>query len=179
MQWSCGVCQLSQSRPSSLTQQWSMFLSYRNNSLSFPKNQFTDFPTNIYLLKVNYRNTRKRCELCSELIIKTSEWHQCSCSVFWCFYCWLGTYVKPFSNVSNVDFEQVYGSWVKCDGSNCLKWGKLDLQPFQIQFPQTSFKNNSNFIVSFFVPKVWKILCWCWISEVSLTWLDLTVTYKN
>ena len=156
-----------------------MFLSYRNNSLSFPKNQFTDFPTNIYLLKVNYRNTRKRCELCSELIIKTSEWHQCSCSVFWCFYCWLGTYVKPFSNVSNVDFEQVYGSWVKCDGSNCLKWGKLDLQPFQIQFPQTSFKNNSNFIVSFFVPKVWKILCWCWISEVSLTWLDLTGTYKN
>ena len=99
--------------------------------------------------------------------------------LFWCFYGWLGTYVKPFSNVSIVDFEQVYGSWVKCDGSNCLKWGKLDLQLFQIQFPQTSFKNNFYFIVSFFVPKVWKILCWCWISEVSLTWLDLKNYHEN
>ena len=70
--------------------------------------------------------------------------------LFWCFYCWLGTYVKPFSNVSIVDFKQVYVSFVKCDRNNCLKWGKLDVQPFQIQFPQTSFKNNSYFIVSFF-----------------------------
>ena len=30
-------------------------------------------PANIYLLKVNNRNTRKRYELCSKLIIKTSQ----------------------------------------------------------------------------------------------------------
>ena len=30
-------------------------------------------PTNIYLLKVNNRNTRKRCEMCSKLTIKTPE----------------------------------------------------------------------------------------------------------
>ena len=30
-------------------------------------------PANIYILKVNNRNTRKRCELCSKLTIKTPE----------------------------------------------------------------------------------------------------------
>ena len=30
-------------------------------------------PVNIYLFKVNNRNTRKRCEICSKLTIKTSD----------------------------------------------------------------------------------------------------------
>ena len=30
-------------------------------------------PTNIYLSKVNDKNTRKRCEICSKLTIKTPE----------------------------------------------------------------------------------------------------------
>ena len=30
-------------------------------------------PANIYLFKANNRNTRKRCEICSKLTIKTSE----------------------------------------------------------------------------------------------------------
>ena len=30
-------------------------------------------PANFYLFKVNYRNTRKRCEICSKLTIKTLE----------------------------------------------------------------------------------------------------------
>ena len=34
------------------------------------------FPIGIYLLKVNNRNTRTRCEICSNLIIKTSETRQ-------------------------------------------------------------------------------------------------------
>ena len=33
-------------------------------------------PAFIYLLKVNNRNTRKRCETCSELTIKTPEQSQ-------------------------------------------------------------------------------------------------------
>ena len=32
-------------------------------------------PANIYLLKVNKRNTRKRCGICSKLTIKTPERH--------------------------------------------------------------------------------------------------------
>ena len=42
---------------------------------------------NIYLFSVNDRNTRKRCEICSELAIKTPE--------------------HTFSSVSIADFEQV------------------------------------------------------------------------
>ena len=38
------------------------------------------FPGNIYLFKVNNKNTRKRCEICLKLTIKTPEWHQWRCS---------------------------------------------------------------------------------------------------
>ena len=31
------------------------------------------YPANIHLLIVNNRNTRKRCEICSKLTIKTAE----------------------------------------------------------------------------------------------------------
>ena len=34
------------------------------------------YPANIYLFKVNNRNTRKRCEICSKLTIKTPEKRQ-------------------------------------------------------------------------------------------------------
>ena len=50
-------------------------------------------PTGIYLLKVNNRNTRTRCEICSKLTIKTPERRQ-------------------FSGVSINDFGQVNVSWV-------------------------------------------------------------------
>ena len=33
-------------------------------------------PANIYLFKVNNRNTRKRCEIFSKLTIKTPEWRR-------------------------------------------------------------------------------------------------------
>ena len=36
----------------------------------------SDFPVNIFLFKVNNRNTRNRCEICSKLIIKTPERRQ-------------------------------------------------------------------------------------------------------
>ena len=37
-------------------------------------------PVGIYLLKVNNRNTKTRCEICSKLTIKPMAW-------FWCLYC--------------------------------------------------------------------------------------------
>ena len=33
------------------------------------------FPANIYLFKVNNRNTRKRCKICLKLTIKTEQSH--------------------------------------------------------------------------------------------------------
>ena len=37
---------------------------------------YHSFPANIYSLKVNNRNTRKRCKICSTLTIKTPERRQ-------------------------------------------------------------------------------------------------------
>ena len=47
----------------------------RTNSCGcfFLSGKQTIFPTNIYLFKVNIKNTRKRCEICSKFIIKTPE----------------------------------------------------------------------------------------------------------
>ena len=47
-------------------------------------NDINRTPAGIYLLKVNNRNTRTRCEICSKLTIKTPERRLAS---FWCLYC--------------------------------------------------------------------------------------------
>ena len=61
-------------------------------------------PANTYLFKVNNRNTRKRCKICSKLTKKTPEQH-CLHSV--AFIVNFLNYFLPFSSVSIVDFEQV------------------------------------------------------------------------
>ena len=46
--------------------------------LSYILQGIIHFPAGTYLLKVNSRNTRTRCEVCSKLTIKTPErrhWH--------------------------------------------------------------------------------------------------------
>ena len=56
-------------------------------------------PAGIYLLKVNNRNTRARCEICSKLTIKTPDHHLVFLllilnnfhTLFLCFYCQLWT----------------------------------------------------------------------------------------
>ena len=68
--------------------------------------QIVCFPIGIYIFKVNNRNTRTRCEICSMLIIKTQERRQ------WCLYCWLWTYFRPCSSASIVNFEQINADWV-------------------------------------------------------------------
>ena len=56
-------------------------------------------PAANYIIEVDSRNTRIRCEICSKLTVKTL--------LFWCLYCWLWTYLTPCSSVSIVNFEQV------------------------------------------------------------------------
>ena len=41
----------------------------------------SEHPTDIYLFKVNNRNIRKRCKICSKSTIKTM-----TSMTFWCFY---------------------------------------------------------------------------------------------
>ena len=38
------------------------------------------YPANIHVFKINNRNTRKRCEICSELAVKTPERRNWRCS---------------------------------------------------------------------------------------------------
>ena len=57
-------------------------------------------PVRIYLFKVNKGNTRKMCEICSELMIKIPERRHCS-SVF------------------IFDIEHVNAAWVAVHGSFC------------------------------------------------------------
>ena len=55
-------------------------------------------PVGIYLLKVNNRNTRTRCEMCSKLTIKTFD---------------IWTYFTPCSRVSIVNFKHVNAGYVR------------------------------------------------------------------
>ena len=50
------------------------------------------FPAGIYLLKVNNRNTRTRCEICLKLTIKTSER---------CHYCRSGVFIVNLEHISH------------------------------------------------------------------------------
>ena len=77
--------------PIRLTDAWVVeHYGLRNSSLSTP--------AGIYLFKVNKRNNRTMCEICSKLTIKIDvarvslllalkRFH----TLFWCFYCWLWT----------------------------------------------------------------------------------------
>ena len=53
--------------------------------------QFFKLPANTYLLKVNNRNTRNICEICSKLTIKTSK----------------RSHSKPRSGVFIINFEHI------------------------------------------------------------------------
>ena len=54
-------------------------------------------PVGNYMFNVNNTDTRKRCEICSKLTVKTQERRQ---SRLW-------TYFTPCSSVSTVNFRQV------------------------------------------------------------------------
>ena len=70
-----------------------------------------DYPAGSYMSKVNKRSTRRKCEICSKLIIKTPERRQWRRS---------GAFIvnfdhishPPCSSVSIVNFEQVNVGWI-------------------------------------------------------------------
>ena len=51
-----------------------------------------NFPSAIYLLKVNNKNTRTRCEICSELTVNTPERHHWRHS---------GVFIANFEHISH------------------------------------------------------------------------------
>ena len=67
------------------------------------------YPVNIYLVKVNNRNTRKRCGIYFELTGKTLK--QCQRGDFGVFIVNF-EHIPHLSSVPFVDFEQVFVYWV-------------------------------------------------------------------
>ena len=66
------------------------------------------YPSQHLMLKVNNRNTRARCEICSNLTIDTRTTPLAS---LWYIYCQLSTYFTPCSSFSIVIFEHVIAGW--------------------------------------------------------------------
>ena len=66
-------------------------------------------PAGNYMFKVNNRNTKKRCEICSKLPIKASERRQWRRSGVFIVNFKLISHL--FSSVSIVNLEQVYTGW--------------------------------------------------------------------
>ena len=50
-------------------------------------------PVGIYMFKVNYRNARTRCEICSKLTVKTPERRHCRRS---------GVHIVNFEHISHL-----------------------------------------------------------------------------
>ena len=62
---------------------------------------FIAHPVGNYMFKVDNRNTRTSCEICSKLTLKTPKR----------LYCKLWTYFIPCSSISIDNFEQVNAGW--------------------------------------------------------------------
>ena len=85
----------------------SLYLKFHGIGRTLPTS-FGIYPTGNYMIEVNNRNTRTRCEICSRLTIQTPEqrhWHRSG--VFIVNYEHI-----TFSTVSIVNFEQVNADWV-------------------------------------------------------------------
>ena len=65
---------------------------YTSNKILLILSFDRSYPANIYLFKVSYGHTKKRCEICSELTIKTRN--------------------RRSSGVFLINFEQMNASWV-------------------------------------------------------------------
>ena len=93
------------------------------------------------MFKVNNRNTRTRCQICSKLTIKTPEWpHWRRSDVF-----------VNFEHISIVNFEQVDAGWVV---SLALMLSVTQLEQFH--FTQKSRAKQFRNIIR----KVWTTTSW-------------------
>ena len=57
-----------------------------------------------YMFKVNNKNTRTRCEICSKLTVTTPEKRTLNIQLL--------TYFTPCSSVSIINFKHVIAGWV-------------------------------------------------------------------
>ena len=119
-------------------------LSEKTVSLRHYQNLLTTYPVNIYLLKVNNRNTRESYWTCSKLTTKKPERRQ------WCRSCYF-----------IVNFEHVIVSWVFLEGSPLVQISSLN---------DTSFRRSKKLRIYWNLTRIWKSnarFLFCYISEDS------------
>ena len=94
------------------------------NSKKISNSKKIHSPAGIYLLKVNNRNTRTRCEICSKLTIKTLE--RCHWRSFGVFIVNFEHISYLFSSVFIVKFEHVIAGWV-VNPLKTVRFSKTDI----------------------------------------------------
>ena len=94
-----------------------------------------NFPTGIYLFKVNNENARTASEICSKLPIKTTEWRHWR--RFGIFFLTLDNFTHCFS-VCIVDFEQLNTSHVSARFLFCQILPYYLVCTFQERMQQTA-----------------------------------------
>ena len=76
------------------------YWSLHQNKIIIAMMKIKSYPTDIYLFKVNNKNTKTMCEICSKLTIKKNSdvinvlmSFSLTMNIFhtltWCYYCWL------------------------------------------------------------------------------------------
>ena len=117
----------------------------RKSVTNFHMTIICNYSADIYLFKVNNRNTRTMCEISAKLTVKTPS--------FWCLYCWLWTNFTYCSGVSIVEFVQL----------NNVGWDTSCYKGYQNFFwvdlmPEDCF-NNMKLLVA---------MIWIWLVYSSI-----------
>ena len=121
---------------------WYCFYCYYYQCLKYFSNNYRpNYPVSIYLLKVNNRKTRTKCEICSKLAIKTPErrqWRRSGVKQPYCV-CWLTGRVFKGAQWSVFIIAMVYRSF-----KPLLSIGNpsyMTIPPLNLFFQPLTFEN--------------------------------------
>ena len=115
-------------------------------------NCYINYPANIYLFKVNNRNTRKMCKICSKLTIKSPE-HQIlvKVNVSWVvvFVTWFNFFQYLANNIAGYStltilrqYEVTHHHTIPSGNNNCMSSRRLVLCfwfPYKLSFSPAFF----------------------------------------
>ena len=91
------------------------------------------FPGNIYLFKINNKNTRKRCEICSELTIKTPEWRHWRRS---------GVFIVNFELILHLFLVFLLLTWNKLMLAGFMQLKEIGMRTLSFHFYEGNFERH-------------------------------------
>ena len=118
----------------------------------------TVFPASIYLFRVNNRNNRRRCKICSKLTIKTLErrqWHHCGIFIV--------TYFSPFCTIA-ISIITLYSSFFQYSAVVILQYREI-------------FKWHKTVVQNLF-----KNICFQWPCQITarnIHWLIIDIEFRK